>query len=129
MAGVDEVAVFEIVDDVGGDSTPPGQRGGARILIRIVARAVEQRRAVEVVGCYATLVVAQPARAVPRQDVQVRVGAEHGDLGVGLQQQAQLGDGSLPGAGDDDTPARETEKDRKMLHDDRLLPIALGVAE
>ena len=54
-------------------------------------------------------------------------GPEYGDLGVGLQQQAQLGRRSLPGAGDDDAPARETEEDRKMLHGDCLLQNSFGV--
>ena len=66
----------------------------------------------------------QCAIAVPRQDLRVRVGAEHQDLGVALQKQAQLGHRNLPGAGDDDAPARETEKDREMLHGDCLLPVS-----
>ena len=123
----DEVTAIEIVDDVNGDSTPPGQCGGACILCWIVARAIEERCAIEVAGFHAALLVTQRAFAVPGQDSRIRVGAEYGDLGVALQQQAQLGHRRLPGAGDRDLPARETEKDREMLHRDRLLPIALDV--
>ena len=127
--GCDEVAAFEIVNDVDGDPAPPGQRGNARILRAITVRAVDECRTGEIAGFHATRVVAQRAFTVPRQDLRIRARAEHGDPGVALQKQAQLGHRNLPGAGDDDAPAREAKEDRKMLHGDCPLRFSLGVSE
>ena len=102
MAGVMKSLPSRLSTMLTGDAALPGQRNCARILRGIVARAIEERRVLEVIALYATLVVAQCTLALPRQDVGVRVRAEYGDLRVGLQQQAQLGRRSLPGAGDDD---------------------------
>jgi len=69
--------------------------------------------------------VFEPARTLPRKNVPIRIGTEHGELRLGFQQQTQLRDRSLARAGDDDPLPGKAEEDGKVLHRFDPLPNSL----
>jgi len=94
----DKLAVFEIVHDIDQRAVQMGQLGHAGVFCVIFIGGVKQRGAERVTGLHRAGDQGQLAAIGPVVNVGRGLGGDHGNLGFGLEQQPQLGQGRVPAA-------------------------------